>query len=310
MKHPLVYVDLPNKEYHKLINNSLKYALLSLPFTFDRLSLHKGKSALNATNSRILNILKGKLAEAIFEYFCLINSLRVDFDTPKTPYFQTDKRDFYFEDTEIDIKNNFVYHTGDFYSNYLQLPALIPNRFKNDQWEKRLKKYDKPHVAHIFSFMKAADLHNHKRGKSFIELNLSHQQLQLIYNYFLKYKGQKQATAAFQKEDYLRAILGQQSLAELYSINFYPKLVIAGMANEKHWPLFKNTGPNEADNFMQQPMANWHLKVGAKKSLSFLNGSIWCTITNKTLPVSLLSPITELFPILKNRVVGGDWVNY
>ncbi len=308
MKHPLIYVDIPDLEYDKLITTALEYALLSITFTFDRLQLHQKQKQEDAIHSRILNIVKGKLAENLFEYFCNINGIKADFESPKTPYYTIDKRDFYYKNTEYDLKNNFLYHDGDFYKNYLKLPALIPNRFAKDQWSTRLTPYEKSKVAHVFSFMKAANYKNNKRGQNFLELKLTSYQLQFILKYSTKYKGKQQAQSGFDKYAYLKEILQGKSIKEFYTSHFYPKLVIAGFATEQNWNLFKNTGPNEANAYQNQPILNWYKKVGKRQSLSFLEGCIWGTMKNKTLPVSMLFPITDLFASLKNRVVGGNWL--
>ncbi|GGE43319.1 hypothetical protein [Psychroflexus planctonicus] len=309
MHYPLIHLDFPDREYSKLIDDALRYALLSAPFTVDRMALLGKKEKHQATTQRIFNIFKGKLAESLFEYFCHINALQADFDVCTTPYYQIDKRDFSYGNLEFDIKNNFIYHAGDFFSDYKKLPALIPNRFPNDQWDSRLKPFIKQEVGYIFSFMKAAGLHNQKRGKYFVELKLTKQQTDFIHSYFMKYQGLPQNEAVFKAEKYIHEILKSEELSDLYKIHFYPKLVVAGSADKMHWDVFKNIGPFETDNhFQNDPFSNWYSKVGNRKSISFLNGTIWGIITNKTLPVQFLNPITKLFPKLKSQLVGGKWL--
>jgi len=99
----IIIVDgIPSNEYDQLINECVRYSIISLPFTVDRMSIPNEKQ-------RALNIAKGKVAEALFKFFCNNNNLNPDFDTCTTPFWTVDKRDFILDSCEWDIKNNFIY---------------------------------------------------------------------------------------------------------------------------------------------------------------------------------------------------------
>ena len=90
-------------DYDALLNTCIRYALISKPFTIRRV----GNQSLDKA---ILNIFKGKLAEALFRYFCENNEIPADFDACSTPFWQVGNRDFILNGKEWDIKNNFVYN--------------------------------------------------------------------------------------------------------------------------------------------------------------------------------------------------------
>ncbi len=64
LESDVIIVDgISDSEYNSLIEECVKYAIISLPFTVDRMSIPNEKQ-------RALNIAKGKIAEALFETFC------------------------------------------------------------------------------------------------------------------------------------------------------------------------------------------------------------------------------------------------
>ena len=59
-ENEVIIVDgISNADYDSLIMDCVKYAIISLPFTVDRIGLHDSEK-------RALNIAKGKIAEATF----------------------------------------------------------------------------------------------------------------------------------------------------------------------------------------------------------------------------------------------------
>ena len=57
--------------YETLMRNAVEYAILSIPFTFDRMGIRD-------LNRKILNIAKGKFAENMLAYF--LNSQKIAID--------------------------------------------------------------------------------------------------------------------------------------------------------------------------------------------------------------------------------------
>lgn len=292
----VIIVDgISDADYDSLIMDCVKYAIISLPFTVNRMNIQNDR--------RVLNIAKGKIAEAIFNYFCQGNGIHPDFKVCATPFWEVDKRDFVLKGNEWDIKNNFYYCVGTEYKGkYTDFPALIPNRFDGDQWSKR-DKITNPNlegVEFLFTFLKAADLVNGKRKQEFLEINLSDEQMKFISDLYIRYQGKTQQEAPFTEEKFWAKFesLGGMNLFTLYS---RPSLVITAYANKSHWDKFKNTGPNV--KYRNDDSLHWYKK--SEKALCFLNGTIWTKITNSTCRVSQLPSFLSLYPQLQKNIVYG-----
>ena len=297
-ENEVIIVDgISNNDYDMLIEACVRYAIISLPFTVDRMSIPDEKQ-------RALNIAKGKVAEALFTFFCNSNNINADFASCATPFWTVDNRDFLLNNNEWDIKNNFIYIPGELLqSDYINLPALIPNRFNGDQWGKRNQKLvgGSNRVEFLFTFLKNADLTNGQRGVEFLEITLSQEQHQFLRDLYAQYQGQLQNTQPFTEEWFWQQMEHKGSM-NLYRLNFRPVLIITGYANENHWNLFRDTGPyDRTNNFQTYINPRWYTK-SAKGSCNYLNGTLWTTITNSTLPISNLPSFLSLFPQLENNI--------
>ncbi len=236
----LIIVDgIPAVEYDQLINECVRYSIISLPFTVDRMSIPNEKQ-------RALNIAKGKVAESLFKFFCNNNNLNPDFETCTTPFWTVDKRDFILDCCEWDIKNNFIYCQGDILvnQNYSDLPSLVPNRFSGDQWSKRdqIQIHGSSDICFLFTYLKNADLINGTRGSEFLEIVLSDKEQEFIRNLYNKYRGQPQSTQPFTEQwfwDQMK-VMGSMSF---YRLNFRPYLIITCYANSSIGIFSKILGP-------------------------------------------------------------------
>lgn len=278
----VIVVDgIGQADYESLIMDCVKYAIISLPFTVNRMSIPDFKK-------RAKNIAKGKIAEALFALFCRANNIEADFGACATPFWTVDNRDFLLNGYEWDIKNNFYYYSGDIYSGkYTHFPALIPNRYDGDQWSKRdcSRHLGANGVKFLFSFLKGADLENDERGQEFLDINLSQDQLNLISRLHKYYNGQPQQKRPFSEEKFwTRFGNGDTSLFTLHN---RPSLVITAVAGEGEWDKFQNTDPTK-----------------------FLNGTICTKITNKTCPISQLPSFLSLYPHLREKIVLGHIRKY
>jgi hypothetical protein len=300
-ENDIIIVDgIIDADYDALIESCVKYAIISLPFTVDRMAIPDEKK-------RALNIAKGKIAESLFQYFCNKNKIFPDFDTCSTPFWTVDNRDFLLNGIEWDIKNNFIYCPNNLYhGNYIDLPALIPNRYNGDQWTKRDERLisNSKGVNYLFTFLKNASLVNGQRTNEFLEIVLTPTQQDFIGNLYSQFNGVPQRISPFTEEWFWSEMsnLGSQ---KLFKLNFRPQLVITGYADSSLWHNFKDTGPFDRHNNWQifrQP--RWYTKT-AKGSCNFLNGTLWTTITNSTLPVEYLKPLTDLYPNLKHGIECG-----
>lgn len=297
----IIIVDgITDSEYESLIENCVKYAIISLPFTIDRMAIPDEKQ-------RALNIAKGKIAEVLFEFFCNKNNIKPDFGICSTPFWTVDKRDFLLNGYEWDIKNNFIYCANHlFHGNYSDLPALIPNRFNGDQWTKRNDRFINGSNGsnYLFTFLKNASLVNGIRTKEFLEINITTEQHHFLRDLYSKYNGLPQNQEPF-SEKWFWSEMNQKGALNLFKLNFKPFLVITGYADSSIFNLFKDTGPfDRSNNWQTFKSPRWYTKT-SKGSANFLNGTLWTTITNSTLPVEHLKPFIDLFPSLRNQIIGG-----
>jgi hypothetical protein len=304
-ENEVIIVDqISEDEYNTLSNVCAGYAIISKPFTIRRI----GGQTLNQA---ILNIYKGKLAEALFWYFCRKNQIELDWETPLTPFWQIDKRDFIFQDTEWDIKNNFIYHPGEPAKafKYTDLPALVPNKKLGDQWDARKRIKNKnicSKTGFIFSYLKGAELLDGKRVQDFCNINLTPEQADFLQRAEQRYLGRPAPREPFLEEFFWKE-MDKRGDNNYVTLNFQPNLIITGYATEEHWHLFKNTGPKDQDNnFQSDGKKQWYVKT-SKGTLNFLNGSLWATINNATAPVKELPSFLSLFPQLKENMVLGHF---
>ena len=59
----IIRIQIENSIYDRLMAESVRYAIISLPYTINRMNLLD-------IQSRITNIAKGKISENIFLHFC------------------------------------------------------------------------------------------------------------------------------------------------------------------------------------------------------------------------------------------------
>ena len=296
----VIIVQLPKEKIQDIVKNSVKYAIISLPFTVNRMSIPNEKQ-------RILNIAKGKIAEGIFQEFCNENDLKIDFETCTTQFWTIDKRDFLFLGGEWDIKNNFYYaEKGDVKFKYTDLPALIPNRFPGDQWGKRnqLEINSSKFLGFLFTYLRMSELNKGKRGKPFLEINLSNKQEKFLIEQYEQYEGSMQAKEPFTTQWFWEE-MKEKGSENYFTLNTQPELIITGCANRNHWNNFKDVGRGDRENHFQKYLEpRWYIKENTG-SCNFMQGTLWATIKNSTIPISKLPSFLSLVPELKNSVKYG-----
>lgn len=296
-ENEVIVVDgISDAIYESLILDRVKYAIISLSFTVNRMRIPDEKK-------RAMNIAKGKIAETLFKYFCNANGLKPDFDTCATPFWTVDKRDFLLNGNEWDIKNNFYYCLNNEYGgDYINFPALVPNRFPGDQWSKREDNInnDTKGVVFLFTFLKDADLVNGNRGKEFIDINFTPKQLEFITSLYNQYKGQPQTKEPFTEEWFWNKF--ELHGENIYTLRSHPSLIITAYANADEWGKFSKTGPNDnSNNNINYLEPKWYTKYG-NGAIRFLNGTLCTKITNMTAPVSSLPSFLSLYPNLRNSI--------
>lgn len=274
----IIVKNIPDEIYHKIALDAVKYAIISIPFTIDRIGLRN-------RNRQIFNIAKGKLAEGLFKFFCKENNIEANFNICETPFYQIDKRDFILDDSEWDQKNNFIYHSADqlISLQYTDLPALVPNRAnRKDQWQKRKEHYFKnsKSVKFLFTFMKAADKNN--RRSNFFAINLSGKQLEFLDKLYSKYKGLPLKEKPFGINDFWEEMTYLKDDHISFQLHEKSNLVMTAYADSNQWDLFFDT-----------------------EGKNFLDGTLWTKIRNKTCHLNKLPSFLSLFPQLGERMKFG-----
>ena len=119
------------------------YALKSLPFTYNRIGY-------NSIHKRIINIIKGKLAEKIFYTYCYRHKIGIDLTRTKTPYYKKDRNDFLFNDWEFDLKNNYIVGPIRDLEHFYTIPCIVPV----DQFNKKIYNHN---FCYIFTFIETSN---------------------------------------------------------------------------------------------------------------------------------------------------------
>jgi len=277
-------IDAAN--YDIILNEAIQYAIISIPFTYDRMDISNLKQ-------KIINIAKGKVAEGLFLQFCRLNGLPIDTHSCTTPFYQADHRDFVLMEREWDIKNNFIYHSGDELKRhaYVDLPALVPNRGTWDQWGKRDQCYlpESKGAGYIFTFLKNLD--RYKRHHNFFDIDITPEQDALLHKLYKRYQGKHQERAPFDDDRFWEKFYESSPEQKFnFSVDLRPHLVIAACATKRHWERFVDSGAGNRPYPNIQP------------------ATLVTTINNRMCPVSRLPAFVEIFPKLREHMVGAEFV--
>ncbi|MFC2185978.1 hypothetical protein ACFCT7_01590 [Fulvivirgaceae bacterium LMO-SS25] len=241
----LILDKLDTLQYERIMREVISTSLLSFPFTYQQVELQQIKI-------KIEKLIKGKFAEALFKYFCEANKFSIDFDACETGYHKPKKRDFIFENIEFDLINNYLYHPNQLLSakDYLELPALIPNKHKYDFWAQRdhCKLTKSKHAGFIFTFLKNAD--SFERRNQFFEFDVSIAQVKFLQELRQSYGNTKVPNKPFDEVFFWEEFLNRGGPFE-FSFNHKPILVIGPVASTNQWPLFNDLG-NKPHTFGQQ----------------------------------------------------------
>ncbi len=284
----IIVKNIPKDIYSVIAYQAMNYALISIAFTYNRME----KSDLS---TRIGNITKGKIAEGLFNYFCIEKGINLDFKSCATPFWMADMRDFLWLGGEWDIKNNFLYCSDrDFTKfDFTLLPALIPNKNDNDQWSKRNETYhlQSKFTAYVFTFMRLKP-----DDKHFFSLHISDAQYEFITSIASKYKNLAISEMPFAEQWFFDQFLSFGS-TDLLTLRYYPELIITSCANARYWSLFKDTSIQ--DHHYQDHISGqkWYQKTD--KIIKFLNGALVTKIRNKTCPVGLLPSFQHIIREVK-----------
>lgn len=258
-------------QFETLARQAFNYALISSPFTINRMGLDE-------LNKRISNITKGKLAEKLLEAFFDQQKIEADFESCQTPYYQIDRRDFLWRDFEWDLKNNFLTHNQlELDENAIgQLPCLIPNRKAGDQWDRRNKLYfNSPKgSAYLFSFM-IGRLVNGPLENELVKVNLSKDQTQWLSALNEKFSGKSFKNEPLNQVDFWKTWneIDIPELHQSFEVGFNSPIYFTAIANAADWPSFK-----------------------LKKPQSFVKGLFKTRIDNMSIEVEKLRSLSSIIP--------------
>jgi hypothetical protein len=275
----IIYKASNRDALDKALNEALDYALLSFPFTVNRMNLRNPKS-------RISNIFKGKIAESLLKLFSEENGLELDFDAGQTPFWMRDAFDFQWKGQKWDLKNNFLYHSGETLSSeaYMKLPALVPNRFAGDQWALA----DEAGKAFLFSFLRQSDTRD---GVPFFEIHYSDGALRFLSNLSTAHAGTFPERAPY-LESWFWATLEKEGGKPTLTMSSTPSLVITGACRQGERRLFMDTDGRSNHGYAHY-LGGWY-KVREDGGLSFSDGILHTKITNATCPVGFLPAFRSL----------------
>lgn len=252
----IVMIDrVPEISYLALIDDAVRYSIISKPFTFNRM----GVPLIAGVN----NTAKGKFAENLFNLFCVVNETPIDSSLTSTEFWRRDLRDFIFCDREWDIKNNFLFSEIENSRSFLEAPALIPNNRSGDQWDGRKKRYFASlgrEPAFLFTFME----------KKPFEVILDKRQSDMLLVFSEKYSGREQAVCPFREEDFFREF--EFEADKNIVVSSMPRMVITGFATTQHWEIFVDRSPSdfivESKRVFKTRITNRFSRVGNLESFA------------------------------------------
>ncbi|MFZ1751997.1 MAG: hypothetical protein WAU01_17510 [Saprospiraceae bacterium] len=272
----IIFDATPVDEFRKIANQAVRYALISVAFTYDRL----GSGNMM---SRIENITKGKIAEGLFYYYCDQSNIDINTAPCNTPYWMPDLRDFLWLGGEWDIKNNYFFCSDDDFSAFRldRLPALIPDNYPGDQWSKRNhhKHTTSRFNAMLFTFMRYTTKH-----RKFFNIDINDPQKQYLAAFGSKAKESPLSRLHLMEQDFYHE-LDKLGGSEFVRLHYYPEFIITGCANANYWHAFecadKETVNLGTTNGMQY--ANDYKQQG--DYISYLDGALVTKIRNQYCPV-------------------------
>ncbi len=249
---------IPIDTYTRIAREAVRYAVLSIPFTFNRMGIR-------SLDRKIINIAKGKLAEGLFFFFCEQNAVPINSKGGQTAFYQADLADFLFDGAEWDIKNNFLYHKGDTLQakRYSWLPALIPDNRKGDQWDKgqKAKISAGRERRFLFTFLKGGE--DPASGFQLLHLHLSSHQRRYLQQLYERYGGRRYPRPPFAEAGFWAEFFREDRSDALFVLTDFPPLIITGYARPIHRPLFQPTAKNQVWNggLMRTVIQNQYVRI-------------------------------------------------
>lgn len=206
---------------------ALEYALLSKPFTYNRIGKPLGMC--------IENIAKGKFAEYLFKGVCSQGGLSIDVDRCSTPFWQRDRRDFVLADREWDVKSIYL-HALPPKDKFQDCPALMPNKYRGDQWDTRNVRYVPDVTGHpscVFVFL----------GPMKFRVELVDRQERFLRKLCIEHREKFAESEPYSRDWFLDAFPHYESVR--LELDGTPTIAITGAASVGEWHRFSefSAGP-------------------------------------------------------------------
>lgn len=230
---------------------------------------------LKNINTRILNIYKGKLAEGLLKDYADQHGLKMDFSAGESGFWTRDSFDFLFDGIQWDLKNNFTRNQNPLpLQEYLHLPALVPSRHDEDQWQRSIKAENK---GFLFTFMAQHDFPGLRAIK------LSGAQIDFIRS---ANQGEVDRSEKPFEEDWFFDELSKRGERPFIEHSGIPELVITGYCTKEQYAMFLETDGIEHFNYAMYT-GKWY-KLDAQNRLNFRGGLVRTRIKNATCPIEAL----------------------
>ena len=204
------------------LDDALQYAVLSKPFTVNRMRL--------SIDRCLTNIAKGKLVEYLFREACREKGIVLEVDRCTTPFWKRDQRDFVLHNREWDVKSLFLHQLPP-KAAFDECPALIPNRFPGDQWSTRATRYLPDLIeppASVFVFLSTLNL----------SLELDRDQSTFLAGMCREFGEREALSEPFKSDWYLDHFPRFHELST--KIDSMPVMAITGVASQFEWGRFSS----------------------------------------------------------------------
>lgn len=239
--------------------SALEYALISKPFTYNRMNL--------PIRQCVENIAKGKFAETMFMSVLKHHGLVVDVDSCQTPFWSRDRRDFVLGNQEWDVKSLFLHRLPPD-QRFDECPALIPNKSSSDQWASREIRYVPTAIngpCYVFVFF----------GPVSIRIDLDTRQEDFLSVLCLRHREAESRFEPFAREWFFDAFPNLDGVS--LELSTSPIMAITGVASSGDWDLFagRPAGPVIVDGVLVYRTAIENMACRAGDLPSFASVVNW-----------------------------------
>lgn len=227
----LISKRIPHHIYDRILRNSLHYAVLSYPFTSQLVEWRFIKK-------KIHRIAKGHFARSMFHYLAEQSLWPIQF-SDKKPFYQAKRYDFEALDLEWHIVHQFINHPPLQLSaaQYAKLPAMIPNRYLGDLWDRRNQVYQEgmKASAFMFSFMRENEVYN--RNRSYFDFSLMPDHIIFLKELRHAYGNERLKEQPFDPQWFWDE-MDQRGGPVGLTVYRRPPLVLSAIASTRQYPLF------------------------------------------------------------------------